>query len=180
MQSRNLLISIFVCYLCTCFSRTSEIGHAHDHLQALTKFRQQHHRTIDGRLCATAFVQNKFCKDRVNSDVVSSYYLLFLDLLIAGKHTQVAQMQVILQANRGDNGVMLKHRRVMTLAMQCRCCGLCVCLSFWTQALCFLHGITVVEFDLLEKLNSFVQICMHAHRCIVLLLLICMMSIHHG
>ena len=38
-------------------------GHNADYnretLQPLTKFRQQHRRTTDGRLCAAAFVQNR-------------------------------------------------------------------------------------------------------------------------
>ena len=34
-------------------------GYTREELQPLTKFRQQHRRTIDGRLCAAAFVQNR-------------------------------------------------------------------------------------------------------------------------
>ena len=34
-------------------------GYTREQLQPLTKFRQQHRRTIDGRLCAAAFVQNR-------------------------------------------------------------------------------------------------------------------------
>merc|ERR1712093_199653 len=34
-------------------------GYSREQLQPLTKFRQQHRRTIDGRLCAAAFVQNR-------------------------------------------------------------------------------------------------------------------------
>ena len=54
-------------------------GHAHetqtndynrDVLQPLTKYRQQHRRTVDGRLCAAAFVQNRKaytgCTDATN------------------------------------------------------------------------------------------------------------------
>ena len=36
-----------------------EPGYTREQLQPLTKFRQQHRRTIDGRLCAAAFVQNR-------------------------------------------------------------------------------------------------------------------------
>lgn len=35
------------------------VGYTREELQPLTKFRQQHRRTIDGRLCAAAFVQNR-------------------------------------------------------------------------------------------------------------------------
>merc|ERR1712176_608667 len=42
----------------------------HEMLQPLTKFRQQHRRTVDGRLCAAAFVQNRKaytgCTDATN------------------------------------------------------------------------------------------------------------------
>jgi len=34
-------------------------GYSREQLQPLTNFRQQHRRTIDGRLCAAAFVQNR-------------------------------------------------------------------------------------------------------------------------
>jgi hypothetical protein len=34
-------------------------GFAREELQPLTQFRQQHRRTVDGRLCAAAFVQNR-------------------------------------------------------------------------------------------------------------------------
>merc|ERR1719352_1656531 len=34
-------------------------GYSREQLQPLTKFRQQHRRTLDGRLCAAAFVQNR-------------------------------------------------------------------------------------------------------------------------
>ena len=36
-----------------------EVGYTREQLQPLTKFRQQHRRTTDGRLCAAAFVQNR-------------------------------------------------------------------------------------------------------------------------
>ena len=39
--------------------RAPEEGYEREQLQALTKFRQQHRRTIDGRLCAAAFVQDR-------------------------------------------------------------------------------------------------------------------------
>merc|ERR1719482_829233 len=34
-------------------------GYSREQLLPLTKYRQQHRRTIDGRLCAAAFVQNR-------------------------------------------------------------------------------------------------------------------------
>lgn len=36
-----------------------DAGYSREQLQPLTKFRQQHRRAIDGRLCAAAFVQNR-------------------------------------------------------------------------------------------------------------------------
>ena len=40
-------------------ARAPEEGYSREQLLPLTKFRQQHRRTIDGRLCAAAFVQNR-------------------------------------------------------------------------------------------------------------------------
>merc|ERR1711907_792953 len=40
-------------------AQPSDEGYSREQLQPLTKFRQQHRRTIDGRLCAAAFVQNR-------------------------------------------------------------------------------------------------------------------------
>eukprot|EP00397_Hematodinium_sp_SG-2012_P066662 GEMP01100664.1.p1 GENE.GEMP01100664.1~~GEMP01100664.1.p1 ORF type:complete len:147 (+),score=33.99 GEMP01100664.1:129-569(+) len=37
----------------------TEAGYNREQLEALTRYRQQHRRTIDGRLCAAAFVQDK-------------------------------------------------------------------------------------------------------------------------
>merc|ERR1712013_790435 len=36
-----------------------DAGYTREQLQPLTKFRRQHRRAIDGRLCAAAFVQNR-------------------------------------------------------------------------------------------------------------------------
>ena len=73
-RSGALRIAIFVLYtmrcahveLLSCFilgcAATDQV-HVEDYnremLQPLTKFRQQHRRTVDGRLCAAAFVQNR-------------------------------------------------------------------------------------------------------------------------
>ena len=40
-------------------AQAPEEGYSREQLLPLTKFRQQHRRTIDGRLCAAAFVQNR-------------------------------------------------------------------------------------------------------------------------
>ena len=40
-------------------SAASSSGFARGEFQPLTQFRQQHRRTVDGRLCAAAFVQNR-------------------------------------------------------------------------------------------------------------------------
>merc|ERR1711862_295887 len=42
-----------------CRSAAEDDGMTRDALQPLTQFRQQHRRTIDGRLCAAAFVQDR-------------------------------------------------------------------------------------------------------------------------
>ena len=36
-----------------------DVGYAREQLQPLTNFRQQHRTTLDGRLCAAAFVQDR-------------------------------------------------------------------------------------------------------------------------
>merc|ERR1711870_16032 len=50
----------------------SDSGYTREELESLTKFRQQHRRTLDGRLCAAAFVQNRQaytgCTDAPNPD----------------------------------------------------------------------------------------------------------------
>ena len=48
--------------LCVCSVESAQVadeGYTREQLQPLTKFRQQHRRTTDGRLCAAAFVQNR-------------------------------------------------------------------------------------------------------------------------
>merc|ERR1712054_460194 len=45
-----------------------EEGYSREQLQPLTQFRQQHRRTIDGRLCAAAFVQNRQAYTGCTSD----------------------------------------------------------------------------------------------------------------
>ena len=48
--------------LCVCSAESAQVadeGYTREQLQPLTKFRQQHRRTTDGRLCAAAFVQNR-------------------------------------------------------------------------------------------------------------------------
>merc|ERR1719301_486695 len=47
-----------------------EEGYSKEQLQPLTQFRQQHRKTVDGRLCAAAFVQDRQtytgCTDATN------------------------------------------------------------------------------------------------------------------
>merc|ERR1712183_59938 len=45
--------------MCVCEYQTPAENYAREQLQSLTKFRSQHRRTIDGRLCAAAFVQDR-------------------------------------------------------------------------------------------------------------------------
>merc|ERR1712190_584999 len=56
-------------------AQAPEEGYSREQLLPLTKFRQQHQRTIDGRLCAAAFVQNRKaytgCTDAPNPSGVS-------------------------------------------------------------------------------------------------------------
>lgn len=46
-------------YIVGAAAQSPDAGYSRDQLQPLTQFRQQHRRTIDGRLCAAAFVQNR-------------------------------------------------------------------------------------------------------------------------
>ena len=54
-------ICLFVGFLGVCAGSEQVVDETYtrDQLQPLTKFRQQHRRTVDGRLCAAAFVQNR-------------------------------------------------------------------------------------------------------------------------
>lgn len=56
MLSRAVLCLFLAC---GAMSQAPDAGYAREQLQPLTKFRQQHRRTTDGRLCAAAFVQNR-------------------------------------------------------------------------------------------------------------------------
>ena len=51
------LFGLFV--VATASEQAPDAGYTREQLQPLTKFRQQHRRVIDGRLCAAAFVQNR-------------------------------------------------------------------------------------------------------------------------
>ena len=53
----NALFS-FAVFLCAA-GQQLEDEYAREKLQPLTKYRQQHRRTMDGRLCAAAFVQDR-------------------------------------------------------------------------------------------------------------------------
>lgn len=51
---------LFLCILVVgVVAQKPDEGYSREQLQPLTNFRQQHRRTIDGRLCAAAFVQNR-------------------------------------------------------------------------------------------------------------------------
>lgn len=47
------------CVVSIAAGQAPDAGYTREQLQPLTKFRQQHRRAIDGRLCAAAFVQNR-------------------------------------------------------------------------------------------------------------------------
>ena len=52
-------LSVLLCTSRSALAVDPQEGYSREQLQPLTKFRQQHQRTIDGRLCAAAFVQNR-------------------------------------------------------------------------------------------------------------------------
>ncbi|CDJ44746.1 hypothetical protein, conserved [Eimeria tenella] len=58
MSLKVLLISLFLGAFRTKGSRAQEAGYDRKALQSLTEFRQLHRKTVDGRLCAAAFVQD--------------------------------------------------------------------------------------------------------------------------
>ena len=80
-----------------------EEGYSREQLQPLTKFRQQHRRTVDGRLCAAAFVQDRWAVCALEAS-------RFPSVELPGKHTLVAQKQRIHQANREGLGVTSRRR----------------------------------------------------------------------
>lgn len=57
--SHTLLFAFLANISLQCASQVLEEGYDREQLQPLTQFRQKHRRTIDGRLCAAAFVQNR-------------------------------------------------------------------------------------------------------------------------
>ena len=61
-----------------------EEGYSREQLQPLTKFRQQHRRTVDGRLCVAAFVQDRWAVCALEAS-------RFPSVELPGKHTLVAQ-----------------------------------------------------------------------------------------
>ena len=68
----GLLFALLYCFVVGGASaeQSQVADYNHETLQPLTKFRQQHRRTVDGRLCAAAFVQNRKaytgCTDATN------------------------------------------------------------------------------------------------------------------
>ena len=57
-------MAFYRCILCLALiglgsAQMPDVGYDREQLQPLTDFRQQHRRTIDGRLCAAAFVQDR-------------------------------------------------------------------------------------------------------------------------
>merc|ERR1712050_480182 len=63
-------------------------GYSREQLLPLTKFRQQHRRTIDGRLCAAAFVQNRKaytgCTDAPNPEGESGRPWCYVEAQLLG------------------------------------------------------------------------------------------------
>lgn len=60
-QMPSLARAVVVCLYVVkaALAQSPAAGLTREQLQPLTQFRQQHRRTIDGRLCAAAFVQNR-------------------------------------------------------------------------------------------------------------------------
>merc|ERR1719497_63618 len=58
MSTFEFIISFLICVV-GLVAQAPDEGYSREQLLPLTKFRQQHRRTIDGRLCAAAFVQNR-------------------------------------------------------------------------------------------------------------------------
>ena len=60
-MNMNTLQFMILCSICVVglMAQGPDEGYSREQLQPLTNFRQQHRRTIDGRLCAAAFVQNR-------------------------------------------------------------------------------------------------------------------------
>jgi len=69
-------------------------GYSRDQLQPLTKFRQQHRRTLDGRLCAAAFVQHRKsytgCTDAPNPAGESGRPWCYVEAQLLGSSVEVA------------------------------------------------------------------------------------------
>merc|ERR1719321_1156070 len=67
-------------------------GYSREQLQPLTQFRQQHRRTIDGRLCAAAFVQNRKsytgCTDAANPAGESGRAWCYVEAQLLGADSQ--------------------------------------------------------------------------------------------
>ena len=59
VNMRNHEVIVFFTLLVGPLAQKPDEGYSREQLQPLTNFRQQHRRTIDGRLCAAAFVQNR-------------------------------------------------------------------------------------------------------------------------
>ena len=57
------MLTTFRCIFCSALfglnAAHPDVGYAREQLQPLTNFRQQHRTTLDGRLCAAAFVQDR-------------------------------------------------------------------------------------------------------------------------
>ena len=57
---RHSIATLFILIgACAASEQIGDEKYTREQLQPLTKFRQQHRRTVDGRLCAAAFVQNR-------------------------------------------------------------------------------------------------------------------------
>merc|ERR1711862_502950 len=59
MPSMRGVLLFMLGSMCACEYQTPAGNYSREQLQSLTKFRSQHRRTIDGRLCAAAFVQDR-------------------------------------------------------------------------------------------------------------------------
>ena len=59
MPASRFIVVVLLSFVAPCLGETPDEGYSREQLQPLASHRQQHRRTIDGRLCAAAFVQSR-------------------------------------------------------------------------------------------------------------------------
>ena len=59
MLASKFIVAVLFSFVASCLGEAPDAGYSHEQLQPLASHRQQHRKTIDGRLCAAAFVQSR-------------------------------------------------------------------------------------------------------------------------